>query len=60
MLWGVGESSLNSIDNLVHHFTSSWVAKDIYYSYNLAHELKPTPSSGAQLLKLWFQCWRKL
>lgn len=41
---GCGESSLNSMDNLVHHFTSSWVAKDIYYSYNLARELKPAPS----------------
>ena len=54
MLQGVAESSLNSMDYPVHHFTSSWVPRDSYNCHNLAHKLKPTPSSGAQPLKFGF------
>ena len=54
MLQDVAESSLNSMDYPVHHFTSSWVPKDSYNCHNLAHKLKPTPSSGTQPLKFGF------
>ena len=54
MFPGVAESSLNSMDCPVDHFTSSWVPKDTYDCHNLAHKLKPTTSSGPQPLKFGF------